>query len=299
MNDFVVPDVTELMTKGFIKVKGFVSPAELEVLKKEYYNQLSIAQNTENYAGVSGNTNIIKSDVHNILKDKVEALNRIIYENTDIKIDWFIRSFCNMFDTQRIANPWHTDHEPYYIWQNSYNIIAYWVPIIKPHIDKSNLVFFPRNKMPGDLDKRTKTIGAQYCHVLEGNKTSYWECESDIKETWDFNIEDYAELVEVEPGDVIVFRDDTIHRSQDLGKHSMGDPEFRVAMAFRCIATNSVITKEQLLHASPMRQEKIDNPTTSISKMYTTMLNAFNAKGVDKMTIREFFDYEIARSKLQ
>lgn len=277
-----IPNIKDLQSKGFLKVENFLSPEEIDFFIYEYQKTLAEVKAKEDAKEFTHQ--IIDSGMHVILREKVEQVNKIIRENTDIQVDIFPK-VSKVFDPKRIVNPWHTDPQPYYLWQNSYNVIAYWIPFIKEDYKKSNLVFFPRNKMPVELENRTRTIGGQYCTVREDNTTHYIETAINYEEIWPFNIEDYSEVVEVNAGDLILFRDDTIHRTQDEDSN-------RVAMAFRCLTTSSVLTKQHLLKAgSPFREAKRNNPNDTMDRVYQNLMRMYDEQNTDHVTIKDYMDY--------
>jgi ectoine hydroxylase-related dioxygenase (phytanoyl-CoA dioxygenase family) len=282
-----IDNIKDLETKGFLVIKNFLSIEEKEKLQTEYtrIRELAIDKKDPSHNGVSGNMSIINMTAHTILKEKSEEVMKFVRENTDIVVDYF-PSRSNVFDNTLVVNDWHTDNEPYYLFQNSYNILTFWIPFTKADRETANMVFLPHDKLPKEIAHRTKTIGAQFLSPCkESNTTKYQELDSGFEEIWPFNIEDLAETVETDEGDCILFRDDTIHKTQDNLSH-------RIAVAYRCINSNAIINKEQLYNNSKDKLKKASFPNTMLHSFLNTFKALYEEKQTSNICLSEWLEYQ-------
>jgi ectoine hydroxylase-related dioxygenase (phytanoyl-CoA dioxygenase family) len=281
-----IDNIKDLETKGYAVIKNFLSIEEKEKLQSMYKIQRELAVDKKDPAhqGVSGNMKIIQMANLNMFKEKSEEVMKLVREHTDIVVDCF-PSYGAVFDNTLIVNEWHTDNEPYYLFQNSYNILTFWIPFIKTERETSNMIFLPHDKLPKDIANRIKTIGAQILNVNpENNTTLYRELDSGFEEVWNFNVEDLAVTVEVDEGDCILFRDDTIHRTQDKLSH-------RVALAYRCRNSHAMINKEKLFKYSEDKYKKASFDSTSLNKFFSVCNTLFEEKQTSDLCLTEIVEY--------
>ena len=279
---FNIENIKDLETKGFVVCRNMLDENVIQGMAEDYlksYNEQK--SDSTNYHGVSGNKNILSAVTTDSFKSVLSDVLDYICKSTDIKVN-YIPSQGTYFDTEIVDNRvWHTDHEPYYLSQNCYNVLAIWIPIIKPVYEKSNMMFLPHNKVPEPERTRLKGNGAQYAYILEDGTTDYREYDSGYRTIWNFNVDDLAETVYLNTGDAVIFRDDTLHKTQDIDTR-------RVSFAIRCFNLDATLSKEQLNNGSVEKFKKINLPNTVMNKAYTKLMNTFEQKQSDTITFKDF-----------
>lgn len=249
-------DYTSLMTKGFLKVSNFLNSEEIAEFIA-VYDQIKKTYINENY-------NVFTSFINAKYESKYQELAKEIAENTDILVNQTLGCSC-YFDTAETDLIWHQDHEPYYKWQGGYDFLTFWTPLIKPNAQKSGLSVLPFDKMRSlNLDFVKNELwgkGAKFFYP-EGNLTKWTDDDSgkETTGTLNFNINDIAESPDLSAGDLLIFRGDTAHRTQDTSTR-------RLAFSVRMVNSEKLLLKERFFTNNARKQsiiEKSKNPLYQI-----------------------------------
>jgi ectoine hydroxylase-related dioxygenase (phytanoyl-CoA dioxygenase family) len=241
-------DFKYLETTGFLVIPNFLNVNEINLLIRLIDSRKS---NDSRYQNKNYKTFGITS---RYVQQKINQLIQQIQSTTDIQAN-IMAPGCGVFDNTLIKFPWHQDHEPYYMFQDLYNSLNFWIPIIKPDSTKSGLSLIPFNKLlPQISDSVSDRIlgkGATR-FVPTGNTTLMNDDESGQSDVLPVNIESFMESPELFPGDLLILRGDTIHRTQD-------NLTYRVSIGARAYNKNTVINKEQFLKRCDKKQDMISN----------------------------------------
>jgi hypothetical protein len=236
-------DLTQLETRGYVIIPNFLS-AEKVLECQELYNSIKSTTDNRNYSLKKSNTNIVP---------EVLALLKEINATTDISANSISKDIL-YFDNSLINFGWHQDHESYYRWQNPYSSLNFWIPIIKTTIDKSGLSVVPfdrlRSIIPDIVDSRIRNRGAKRFSVNSNGTTQMFDDELDTEVTLPLDLDAISETPPLLPGDLILMREDTIHKTQLISDH-------RVAMSVRCIDSNAVLTADNFYFGSNLKKEMI------------------------------------------
>src|SRR5688572_23784650 len=130
-------DFGDLQRRGFVVARGFLSPAELESFRADFYGR-PVAQN-RNYQLTD-----MSNDASARMRRRVADLLEVVRATTDLKVD--LPTGGQYFATgpkRGIYFPWHQDHESFFETQNHYDYLNFYIPIVKPRPDKSNLSVIP------------------------------------------------------------------------------------------------------------------------------------------------------------
>ena len=218
----------DLETKGYVIISNFLDGNLLEQLRSDYISQKEIFLKTYD-----------KSKKHSIIKasyrlDKI--INPIVLDiikETDLNL-----GYPNIngayFDNQINNFGWHQDHEPYFKYEDSYNAINCWIPIIKSSIDESGIRLIPHdsfNELSYDIFKTSiKGKGAKSFKVYN-SITSMHDDVLGTNTILPFNINSIAITPKLKEGDLLILRQDLIHCTQDTINK-------RVAISVRCHGKN-------------------------------------------------------------
>jgi hypothetical protein len=214
----------DLETAGFLLIPKFIDRDIIEEIKEDYNLQKKI---------FLASTNRIKK--HNImsagfdLSSKLADIILAIREHTNIKIG---NPSTNKayFDNQLTQFTWHQDHEPYFKSRDSYNAVNFWIPIIKPVANQSGIMVLPNDilqeKCPAIFANSIIGKGAKVL-IPHQSHTVMRDDDLNQKTILPFNIEDIAVTPLITEGDLLIMRQDVIHKTQDFVTD-------RVAYSIRC-----------------------------------------------------------------
>ena len=262
--------IKDLEYKGYCVIKNFLGNDILEKLQNEYLTSNSSDKN-KNYT-----LTLSKFPLNEI----VSPIVKLIRQDTDILVDITANSGV-FFDNSQINFNWHQDHEPYYMFQDSYNALNFWIPIIKESPNKSGISIIPHDqlkiKCPHLFDSEIKGKGAKSIKNVEGKSIIV---DDNIGKNIDltFDITLLAISPELNPGDLLILRQDIFHKTQDIETK-------RVAISIRAYNSNTILKKDVLLSGGNVKKRMIkDNP-----EPYESILNYFNEHSLNECYLRDVF----------
>lgn len=265
-------NLSDLESKGYCVIKNFLTPDKLDILKNDYVKQLALHKEKT----VNLNYNVIYTN--HLLNDTLLPILSDINKSTNIAINHISQNGLYI-DTHLINFNWHQDHESYYIWQDSYNAVNFWIPIIKPEINKSGLSIIPHDALldrcPEIFNTIIKGKGAKTLKQI-GSKTLLMDEETGDQIILDFDIDQLAITPDLGPGDLFLLRQDIIHKTQDIDT-------CRTAISIRAINSNTILSKAKLLNGCKHKKTVIvNNPTP-----YRTILRYFKDNNIVECSIAE------------
>ena len=222
-------DFTSLQTRGYIVVPGLLSKGTIDRLVADYHNDLATGpRELYNNGGVITGTN------SHGLDDILNPLMAQIRKETDIKVD-FCYSSIDYFNNNDVSYIWHQDPDQYLLWQNSYNSLNIWIPLIKPEGDKDSLCVVPADQV-GRPWRTLRGRGATwFTDGNNGTTSMFSEC-SGQHTLLNLSLDALGEEPILYPGDALVMRSDTIHRTQ-IKTHT------RLAASIKCTNTQGWIDR--------------------------------------------------------
>ena len=240
----------DLETKGFVVIKNFLSNNALETLRQDYQKQKDLL----NANGAENKNYAIIGSTHDFQR-WINPIVNTISQNTNLLIN-YVMPGATYFDNQLINFLWHQDHECYYRWQDMYNAINCWIPIIKPNCDQSGISIIPHdkwiNKCPEIFADHILGKGAKHFVSLDNGTTDMYDDDLGGHINLPFDINELAITPTVNAGDALILRQDIIHQTQDNINN-------RVAVSIRCRNINGILTKSKLLNSCTRKNEMIKN----------------------------------------
>jgi hypothetical protein len=271
---------TDLQTRGFVVVRSFLSPEEVDDVRRAY--DQSRRSETLYFSMVAKPADV------KFVASKLATLLPPIRAGTDILTDTLIEEGY-FFPTEYTNLSWHTDHKSYYAVQDHYHYLNFWMPIVKPRPDKSGLGLVP-------MDRLAKAVPEAYRAVLRRGAASVREgflfYETDDGRTGKVDcptvlVDDIAVAPDVSPGDVIVARTDVLHKTQDA-------ETTRVALTLRGMWSGQPLSKKVFFTGSPEKHQRmLAEPT-----VFRGLLACFWIKGGSRITLadcRECFERVLRR----
>lgn len=245
-------DLKLLETKGFVVIPKFLSFDEVQELLESYQTvkKQSIFQNKNpGYKLLSGDPSLT-------LKNKALTLLDAITKSTNIKVDLF-QTQLTYIDTDLVKfNVWHQDHDCFYQTQDLYNFVNFWIPIKKPDINDLNLELIPHNELQDRVPDffTSMVLGQGQLTFYPSRSFTIVENHATHQKTFlNFNLDQLRETPCVNAGDLVLYRGDVIHRTENsLNGH-------RVALNLRAVYSNTVVYKDKFLQGGIFKQQFIDN----------------------------------------
>ena len=229
---------SDIQEKGFLIIPSFLSEEDLAVFKQEF-EAVQKSNDNHNY-----NIPAIGEKVMNFFRQKKEVLDTLTNaQKNGIKADIIMSG--NYFPARKGQKfHWHQDSDSYYTCQNHYDYLNFYIPIIKPRKEKSNL-----NIIPFDLMKELDSVW--YEKVVKGGAIDYFPkkkttkvYDDDLKgktiHVLDFNINDVAVTPHLNAGDLLLMRGDIVHSTQDVDTS-------RVAISIRAVNGNHELDYDWLI----------------------------------------------------
>jgi hypothetical protein len=266
-------DYSQLQSRGFLIIPSFLCLENLTRLQKDYQ---SVKDSTHEFK--NKNYQILLTSQHG-LEDVISSTINRVAEHTDIQVDSISRG-ATYFDNSLIDFTWHQDHEPYFLQQESYHGLNFWIPIIKQDALTSGVSVIPFDRLPEKVRGTLVGKGAKQftCHAIN-NTTTVVDDASGKQTILDINLDHIAESPELQPGDLLLMRQDTIHRTQ------VGIAP-RVAVSIRCYNGNSVLSRSWFFGGSFRKQMMISN-NESLFKTIAEKFKRENTSSFQLKTILE------------
>ena len=265
-------DFRDLQSKGFVVVPGFLTPPELAGLRADFNTQ-PVAPNS-NYRL----TDMSPAAAAGMRQRVLEVLGRV-QATTDLKVD--LPRSGQYFATgakRGIYFSWHQDHESFFEIQNHYDYLNFYIPIVKPRPDKSNLSIVP-------FDVLAARSPRTYRRIVRGGATRFdrlgpcYIALSDDGCTVHIvrgNLDQMAHSPMLHAGDLLLMRGDVIHKTQDAETE-------RVALSFRAVCSSTIVRRSRLVRGGLVKARMMANNAAT----YQRLIGAFDAAGCSEMTLAE------------
>jgi hypothetical protein len=269
----------DLETKGFAHIPGFLAKDELQACQDDF-DQQPLSKN-RNY-GVS----VVSDSAVARLKDRVEAIMALVRRDTDLQVDCILGG--GYFATGRAGSfPWHQDYESFFSSQNHYDYLNFYIPVVKPRRDKSNLTVVPFDVLERESPKTFQRVvrGGATRFVVVGDKQIAVAEDAGTAHVMPVDMERLAHTPLLDAGDLLLMRGDVIHRTQDTDTD-------RVSLSLRVASTKTVI-RRAMLADGPLAKARtmVNNPP-----MYEPIFRAFEDTGKSEMEIGELITWWAAKA---
>jgi hypothetical protein len=266
----MVGDWVDLRTKGFVVVERFFSEMECQVLKDDYERPDANRAENGNY-----NVKLAAPEFLARFESKLKIVARATQFSTGIDAD--VTSGGMYFATERGINfSWHQDHESYFMYQDHYNYLNFYIPFVKPDKYRTNVSLIPfdllRERAPSHWDKLVGG-GATEFQVQQG-RTRVSNHEDDSEFVIPVNLDELAVTPCLSAGDLLLFRGDVIHRTQDTETE-------RIALSIRRQKAASIVDKQRLINGGATKQAMM----LANKEIYRLIFQQFAQNKTDQLTV--------------
>ncbi len=245
--DLSTTDLSLIDTRGFLSIPGFLSAADLEGLQQDFEQAKPLS---------NGNYCIrrVSPQAFERVQDKLQALAQCLQSQTHTLVDVFTTSgvyFPNFKEGPTLVDadphkqrfPWHQDHESYFTLQDHMHYLNFYVPLIKPVLEKSNLSIIPLDTLAQRAPQiGTQMVGRGATRVIQdqqGRDVILDDDQGGVIARLDFPITDIEETPYLQAGDLLLLRGDVLHRTQDADTQ-------RVSVSFRMFNSQTTINRQTL-----------------------------------------------------
>jgi hypothetical protein len=272
-----IESLNDLETRGFVVVRGFLTSDEVQLLRDDHA-LLTLDDN------LNFNSKTPSSDVITRITPRFDDVLRQVNEQTTVRADVYVPDTSVYFAVGTKAGvkfPWHQDHESFYIVQNHFDYVNFYMPIIKPDPAKSNVSLIPFDVLKREAPRAHDFLvrnGAGHFHPVAGR----WLATNDERggmRVINADLEQLACTPELAVGDLLLMRGDIIHRTQDTDTD-------RVALSWRAAGGSTVIRRSRLAAGGVRKAQMMRRHTTPYQKMF----NAFDRANKDEMPLTELLE---------
>jgi hypothetical protein len=259
----------DLESRGFIHVPGFLSAEDLEACRADYA-ATRVETGNRNYA-------LSTATIQPSVRRRIEDVLRSVSEATNLRVDRILDG--GYFATRRgIVFQWHQDHESYFVCQNHYDYLNFYIPVLKPRTDKSNLRLIP-------FDALERENPRAFRRVVRGGASGLAEIGSRVLVLQDqtgstFALTDDIRRITMTPelgaGDLLLLRGDTFHKTQD-------DDTDRVALSIRAAYSKTRVRRKVLADGGLKKARMMANNCYA----YSVLFRAFDHAKQSQMDLGE------------
>lgn len=270
----------DLVDKGFLIIRNFLTEAELNVLRKDY-EKLNLPKRGEQDGPIIRGQPKVSQLISKYFEPKLTALSDEIERQTGLQSD--VQTAGLFFSTKGgIDYIWHQDHESWFLFQEHYHYIHNYMPIYKPEAKLSNVSLIPFDAL--------KQKSPEYYNVLVGRGAREFKVENGVTHVKDdetgemftmpFDIDELEFNPELGVGDLLLFRGDVIHRTQD----TLTD---RVTASFRRQSSQTLVNRQRIekIAQSAAREAVIGKSAT-----FQLTLDCFRYANKENMTVGEIVE---------
>jgi ectoine hydroxylase-related dioxygenase (phytanoyl-CoA dioxygenase family) len=252
-----LPNFKSLEEDGFIVLKNVIDSSELKLLKQDYDEvKSSRPSSNKNYYIIPAPKHSLSNKIKNILDN--------IAQHTSIQLD-IVNAHGEYFDTELVTLEWHQDYQVFYKWQDAINSLNFWIPIVKPNAKEDGVMILPhtalREKFPNETEKYIIGKGAQRFYNSSETKTTIVDDNTDEKIEIDGNIFETKFIPEIEEGDILIQRGDSIHKTAENNNN-------RIALSIRCSYSKSIIDKHKFLSGGETKKRFIKNDPNGYKRFF-------------------------------
>src|SRR5262249_14288199 len=122
------------------------------------------------------------------------------------------------FATAKVSFRWHQDHDSYFVFQDHYNYLNCYIPIVKPVREKSNVSIIPMNALrerSPHVFARIRGRGASRFLPLRRFTIVTNDNTGGLHGVLPYDVNELAATPHLAAGDLLLLRGDMIHRTQD------------------------------------------------------------------------------------
>ena len=287
----------EMESKGYLVVPSFLSPEEIDGFRADYRAVDEVARQSEpsrddaerakDAIDVPYKVRHVTLEARRTIDGKLAEVCKAIKHATGIRANTHSGGpFGSLYfttDGDRGLG-WHQDSVSYYAYQNHYDYLNFYIPIIKPVRGKSNLSVVPFDVLGARSPEIAQAIrgrGATRFVIKRGATVVHDNARGGRHGTLPFVLDDIAVTPELDAGDLLLLRGDVVHRTQDTDTR-------RVAVSLRMMNARTRISRDEMVRGGLVKTMLM----TQLRNEFQVLFDCFDAAGREEMTLGKLVSLE-------
>jgi len=269
-------DWADLESKGYVVVPSFLSDDEIDALAKDFFAVPWIDRHRYVFKHMS-------KPLRERFRPKIRAVAEQVRPRSRIVLNgfYFATKVVHLNGhVQDQAFAFHQDRESFYVYQTHTDYLNFYIPLVKPVREKSNLTVLPFDRLKQRSPEACAKLINQGAHMVEerdGKSEIIDESIDGNNLVVDFRISEITETPLLNPGDLMLLRGDVVHRTQDAETD-------RIAISFRTMPPDHMMMRSKLAIGGLMKyMSMIKNRV-----QYQSALDVFDLTGQSEMMSEEF-----------
>jgi hypothetical protein len=261
----------DLLTYGYSIIPNFLNKEEIDFLLNDYYN------NSRSAVNLSAGKHDMREASDQTASTLFPKLKEII-SASPIPADVLMPGGLYV-DSTKINLDWHQDHSTFFLLQEHYKLLKFYITIFKTDVNQSGLSIINFKTL-----EEYDSIGAR--KLINNGATRFEPFDNCTKvlndntgEEWILNVN--LDKIKVSPalsaGDLLVCRGDIIHRTQDNHTH-------RIAIVLHSVDGNIIIDIKNTIPDNESKKYIFESNKEEVE----AIKNIFHRFGKDKLTVYEW-----------
>ena len=267
----------DIRSKGFLHVKGFIPESELSILRRDWSERAIVGGENGNYPIIDISQTVVWR-FYRKMKFVCAAVRAASGINADADAGG-----SSYFSTGKgIDFCWHQDPESYFIYQQHFDYLNFYIPVLKPNPNLTNLCVVPFDRLEACMpDLLHKIVGSGAKRFFpQGDETIVYDDDDGSQFILPVNFEKLMVVPELSPGDLLLLRGDIIHRTQDTLTE-------RVAASFRWTSSSAVISKAKFEGGCAKKKDMMQKNWP----LYESLLACLHELKQEQITAGQFHSY--------
>jgi hypothetical protein len=287
----------EMESKGYLVVPSFLTSPEIDAFRADYDAADQSAKPREPSRDPSARARDAidvpykvrhpTTNARQVIDTKLADVARAVKHATGIRVNTHSAGpFGSLYFTTDgdIGLGWHQDSVSYYAYQNHYDYLNFYIPIVKPVRAKSNLSVVPFDALSArspEISQAIRGKGATRFVVKRGKTVIHDNAQGGRHGVLPYAIDDLAVTPELDAGDLLLLRGDVIHRTQDTDTR-------RVALSLRMMNARTRIRRADLVRGGLVKTILM----TQLRNDFQVLFDCFDAAGREEMTLGKLVSLE-------
>ena len=272
------PAWTDLESKGFVVVPGFLNPDLVSLLLADFHKGAPPEEYPFGFKLLGRRAlQAVQAHLQPVL-DQIRLA-------TSLTIDGVNFLTFSHYVTTRLSQRTATLHQDfdldYKLTGDHLNYLNFWVPLLKPEAERSNLCIIPFDALQARSPQAYQRLygGGGMRLVSQSGRTAVYGHDSAPLDWIEFDVEELAVTPPTRAGDLVLLRGDVAHRTQDAETQ-------RVAASIRVTSSSKTITRQRASQAD-------DLPGTAQIRLL--LEQCFEKLGRSQVSVGEFVEFAQGR----
>lgn len=234
----------DLRERGYAIIRKYINQEQIDYLLEQYQIADNQPQTNKNVPFV-----FVQKDLRWDIANRIKQTMSICGLDVDILLPG-----CLFANASRGPTIWHQEYESFFTFQQTYNHLNFHITLTKPDPTKSGVCVVPfdviKQQAPEYFDKIQNNGATSFTDLK--NATLMKDDANNIVCTIPFSFEKYKVIPDIGPGDLLLLRGDTIHRTQD-------GLTPRIAVSIHATQGSAIISNSVLTSGGKKKRETLIN----------------------------------------